>query len=318
MQLKIYKSSNYSENNNLLELECKGNGTKEDPFIINPSTNLPEYFEINESEDYILISNCSVSTLKISISKNITLKDCYVDWLEVSGCRNILITDVISGLLALVMSHKCTLYGCEIERELCISNSSNNLIKNCIVKQRLDYNLFERCSDNRFEDNIIPEKHLSKISKDSANLMNDSFEKQLFTIPESATTFECKGNGYKDDPFIFTPQVFYMNRFSLLETVHYVIIKNFNLRYIGLARCKNKFIEDSKIKLLLLDYCSNVKIERTEVKKLWIGQVQDVLISDCTVDKINVKKSFEGGIVFKNCAINQMKGKNLDKIKFES
>lgn len=55
MKIKIDKTTKYSEKNNIIELECKGNGTKEHPLIIDASVDLPQSFEINESEAFIII-----------------------------------------------------------------------------------------------------------------------------------------------------------------------------------------------------------------------------------------------------------------------
>jgi hypothetical protein len=317
MKIQIEKTSKYSEQNNVIEFDCKGKGTEDDPLIVDASLNLPESFEINESEVYINITNCTISKLKISVSRNISFIDCYIDWFEISGCTKIRITNTVSGVIGLEMCNDCFLENCDIARTFAIVNSSNNIIRNCSIKERFEYNLFNRCKDNVFENNQISNKLLHKIEENPLSNM-DQGKKPLFTIIESPITIECTGKGFKEDPFIFTPQIFYAQRFSLIETVHHVLINNFNLRYIFIGRCKNKYINDCNVKIIELDYASNVKIAKTRIKNLWFGQCKNILISECIIDKVKLKKPFIGGTVFKNCKIDQIKGKSANKIMIEN
>ncbi|MFX1489301.1 MAG: hypothetical protein ACFFBI_09150 [Promethearchaeota archaeon] len=317
MKIKIEKTSRYSEISNVIELDCKGNGTKDDPLIIDESVSLPTSFELNESELYIQMKNCMLLKLKISISKNILIEDCHIDWFELSGCSKIEIVNVISGLIGMGMSNNCILNGCTIERELSIANSSYNLIKNCIVKKRLDYNLFERCIDTTFENNKIPERYIGKIRTAAIKDKNTEKKHQIFTIVESAEEIECTGTGFKEEPFVFTPQKFWHHALYLLETVHYVLINDFNLRYIFLGRCKNKFIKNCDVRTIEMEHCSNIRIERTNLKYLRCGPCENVIVTDCTIDKIEIYKSFRGGVIIKNCSVRQV-GKRADRLNLEN
>ncbi|MFX1478258.1 MAG: hypothetical protein ACFFCI_09005 [Promethearchaeota archaeon] len=317
MKIVIDVTSKYSEKFNVAELDCKGSGTKDDPLIIDESVSIPTSFELNESELYIQMKNCMLLKLKISISKNILIEDCHIDWFELSGCSEIEIINVISGLIGMGMSNNCILNGCTIERELSIANSSNNLIKNFNVKKRLDYNLFERCTDNIFENNKISERYSGKIRTDSIEDKNTEKKQQIFTIVESSEEIECTGTGFKEEPFVFTPQEFWRQALYLLETVHYVLINNFNLKYIFLGRCKNKFIKDCDVRTIEVEHCSNIRIEKTNLKNLRFGPCENVIVTDCTIDKIEMYKSFRGGVVIKNCTVRRV-GKRAERLILEN
>lgn len=317
MKFNIYRTPKYSEKNNIIELNCEGNGTENDPLIIDEFVPLPKSFEINDSEIFIHITNHTLSNLKISISKNITIDNCYIEWFELNSCAHIKISKASSVLMGIGMCNNCTLDGCIIWGTLSITNSSHNVIKNCDVHQRLIYNIFNQCRVNIFEGLDIPERDTDKILQDSSTGLDYSKNEQLFTIVESSQKIEGTGTGFKEDPFIFTPQEFSRQGFSLMESVHYVLIKNFNLRFIFLGRCKNKFIEDCKVRSIELKHCSNIRLDRTDLKTLRLGQCQDVTIDNCTIEILRLEKSFDEGVFIKDCLIRQIKGKNFDKLKLK-
>ncbi|MFX1478257.1 MAG: hypothetical protein ACFFCI_09000 [Promethearchaeota archaeon] len=319
MTIRIDKSYYYSGKNNTIELDCKGKGTKDDPFIIDGSVALPNSVEINESDAFIYLINCRISKLGITISKNITIKNSYIEQVWLSSCRDVRILNCLNRTIGLEMSQNCVLDGCKIERGFSSWCSSYNVIKNCTIKKIWEYNIFGRCKDNVFENNKIPEKYLAKLKRESMKKFNNNTtQNQIFSIIESDPDYvECTGTGFKEDPFIFMLQDIPCDStyFSFLESVHYVHIKHYDLHRLFFGFCKNKFINDCDIIALGLNYCSNVKIQKSHIQYLRLGHSKNILVSNCIVENLKLKKSFNGGIIFENCTIDLIKGKNDDKIE---
>ncbi|MFW9876035.1 MAG: hypothetical protein ACFFG0_23275 [Candidatus Thorarchaeota archaeon] len=312
MKIKLYRNYKYSSLNNISEKDCRGSGTENDPVVIDGSIPLPrEFLEIIDSEIFLLITNRNIKKLRITVSKNVIIKDCSIDWLWLSGCSDIKLVNVKSPSVVLEMCHNCILDDCEIRLHL--FNSTHNLIKNCTI-DFLESNLYLRSKDNIFENNNIHDKYLAKIS----NQM--TYDEQVFTVTEvTPPMIKCSGTGFVEDPFIFDLKDFSdSDSIYLMESAHNILINNYNIRLIWFKRCKNKIIEDCKLKYLGIEFCSDIKIEKDIIEKLYLGESKNLSIINCTIKKVKLKRSFKGGVVFKNCTLLQIKGKSVNKVKLEN
>ncbi|MFW9873751.1 MAG: hypothetical protein ACFFG0_11655, partial [Candidatus Thorarchaeota archaeon] len=71
------------------EIECKGSGIESDPAVITPSENLPEKFELRDSNLYVVFQNCYLDHLLVESCRNVTINNCniwYVSILNNSNC----------------------------------------------------------------------------------------------------------------------------------------------------------------------------------------------------------------------------------------
>ncbi|MFW9879445.1 MAG: hypothetical protein ACFFG0_40730 [Candidatus Thorarchaeota archaeon] len=163
MKIKIYRevyllrSSIFRE----IEIECKGNGTKKDPAILEPSEDLPDDFHINKSDIYLHVKNCDNHLISVNTCKNITIEGCNVVVFILINCSDVnLIKNTISKRLRLQDCKDIIIDQSNIEK-LVIDYSHSNIIRNCTI----NHLAYHSSSSNIFEKNIIPENQLSKLNK---------------------------------------------------------------------------------------------------------------------------------------------------------
>jgi hypothetical protein len=70
-----------------IELECKGEGTEQNPIIIEPTLDLPQDFDVRNNHLYINIINCKCHYISINNCKNITIEDCTFDSLIIDKVK---------------------------------------------------------------------------------------------------------------------------------------------------------------------------------------------------------------------------------------
>lgn len=175
MKLTIYKlipSFISRFNINPIQIECEGEGTKEDPLVIDES-NCQDFSNIllllKNNNYFIHIRNLNGKSFIFNKSKNILIKNCVIEWINLEFCKNITITNCTfnwiytSSCSSILIKHSqflklCTIFSnCE---DLTIEHSNfedrvefrhfhNNYIKNCFFGQIYNNitsnNVFENC-----------------------------------------------------------------------------------------------------------------------------------------------------------------------------
>lgn len=157
-----------------------GDGTVENPIVIQPSELLPKHLRIKESSLFVHFSQCSFNLLSLKKCQNIKLLDCeLLNELNLKNCQNIKIDDCafeslslekdlnieiknckFHGSLALVKSQHLTIRDCNINL-LRLTNSHNNSFSDCIVNSAINdfsrANLFERIKFTEKSDKYLKE-----------------------------------------------------------------------------------------------------------------------------------------------------------------
>ncbi|MFW9873738.1 MAG: hypothetical protein ACFFG0_11590, partial [Candidatus Thorarchaeota archaeon] len=85
----------------IIELECKGTGTEENPIIIEPSDKIPQGFFLKDSNLHILIRNFNSNKYGISIiyCKNVNFEDCLLSSCILNNSSHINIRNVSTDYL---------------------------------------------------------------------------------------------------------------------------------------------------------------------------------------------------------------------------
>ena len=151
-----------------LELDCEGDGTKDNPIIIEPSEHLPMAFHIFRSKLHVKIQNCETS-INLNSAQNITIKNCKSKAISVTLSSNITLKDCTIGrYLELRSSSNVNVEDCEISK-IKFYNSSKNSIRNCIITKGIKLTDSE---DNTIRNNIYPDITLEKrIREKSQNVL---------------------------------------------------------------------------------------------------------------------------------------------------
>jgi hypothetical protein len=141
-----------------LEIECEGDGTKDNPIIIEPSELLPRAFKIVRSNLYVIIRNCENSIILNKV-QNITIESCNLRGIIVTGSSNVTVKDTkIRRSLYIAASFNVIVEDCELSK-IEFFNSRNNVIRNCVITKRIELSESE---DNIIQNNYYPDNNLEK------------------------------------------------------------------------------------------------------------------------------------------------------------
>ncbi|MHA2474421.1 MAG: hypothetical protein ACXAES_14440, partial [Promethearchaeota archaeon] len=260
-----------------IEIKCKGTGVKEDPFILDSSSDLPEDFEIVESKAYIIIKNCNIKYLVLGYSKNITIKDSSFRALYLYDCTDITINKCHISLMTLNICQNCLLKNSKFDTSFKIFKCYNNTIKACEWDVFFDSenlsrgNTLENIEEPFLEDIIEIRKPLEKTT--------DSFAISTSTFSHPYRFFlkdiECQGTGTVNDPIIIDNSNVNkagLRNIELSPNRHHVIFKNLSLKKIRIIDAKHVTLENCNFsKSIHLKFCSDIKMSAISTKSLKFG-----------------------------------------------
>lgn len=72
-------------------LGLRGSGTKQDPIIINSTTNIPVKIFFSKVDCYLVLRNLNLSNLNLYRCQNITIENCRIDNLVFNRCKHIVV-----------------------------------------------------------------------------------------------------------------------------------------------------------------------------------------------------------------------------------
>ncbi len=126
------------------------------------------------------------------------------------------------------------------------------------------------------------------------------------------------GSGIKEDPFIIEPVEDKYQSLTIYKSINYVILKNFNLKSILLAQCRNITIENCEIRHFHITYCLNIKIKDIYVNNLILDTCDKIFIEDCNIGKLTIHYYEKGKIIFKNCSFKKISKKLIRHLELNS
>ncbi len=301
------------------EVECRGTGIKEDPFIIDSSSSIPNNFEILESERFIIIENCRLNSLVLGYCKNITMKNCIFRSSFLYNCINITIDSSEINFINLIVCRNCLLKDSKFDTEFKLYKCYNNTFKNCYWDIFFDSDNLSRGNyleniDHPWIDEIL---EIQKPLKEPT----ESFSISTFSLFHGNVLkeIECRGMGTKSDPIIIDSHnikkakvkdlTFYHNR-------HFVIFKNLDLKKIALYDTKHITLESYNIsKSCNLKFCSDIEMNFVSINVLKFGACQDTSIENSDIKEIDLYKGYEGTINLKNSRYQKISENALNQIK---
>ena len=122
-----------------LVLECKGDGTVENPVIIDSSHKLPEIFSIQYSKLHVILKNFTAKKVSLFYVQNAKFKKCK-----------------IRGLI-LFNSDNNKIFNSTFKWHINFKDSNNNYVTNSLIKKvRLDksnHNRFKNCEISKIKIN---------------------------------------------------------------------------------------------------------------------------------------------------------------------
>jgi len=130
--LKLSSNTNYSENDlyqKAINEKWVGNGTSENPFIIENTHSLPDHSIIKSSSLHILIKNCTFKMISFKSCKNIKFEGCSFEYAALSKCSRI------------------NLGNCSFKETLELRYSHNL----CIQDSHIPFLIFSMCYENHFK-----------------------------------------------------------------------------------------------------------------------------------------------------------------------
>lgn len=114
--------------------EFKGNGTQEDPYVIDSTVELPEEVFITNVDVFVLIKSREIKLLELIKCKKIIVKDCKFTKLTLSKCRGLSILNSDINTLTVIRSKDIKFKKCKISilfrhRNKMIKFSDSNIKK---------------------------------------------------------------------------------------------------------------------------------------------------------------------------------------------
>ncbi|MFX1257614.1 MAG: hypothetical protein ACFFAN_07140 [Promethearchaeota archaeon] len=129
---------------------------------------------------------------------------------------------------------------------------------------------------------------------------------------------ECKGMGTQDNPIIITSSENLPKVLTISKSNQHIVIRNLNLRFIGLYSCKNITIEKCKFEAFKLFHCSDFKIKNSSFGKFSLKECHDIEVEGCSMNRIRIVRLLSNQInKFKNCTLDRLKEKFRNKLIFE-
>ncbi len=142
--------------------EFRGEGSIDNPIIIESIETFPEPFKMNKSKSHITIRKCNLSSAILYKCQNITIEVCKINFLDLKSCSDIKIRKTsIHNELYLSTCKNNEIIDCNVGK-LTMNISYNNLIQNC--KIQIIENEFSK--GNIFEKNEIPNYELIKLNRE--------------------------------------------------------------------------------------------------------------------------------------------------------
>ena len=157
-QLELKIDDQILTKNELLE-KYLGNGTEDDPILIQSQKSKADTLEILNSSVSIVVSNCEFDRAFYIKCKNLTIEKCTFNECNFGKCSDIKINNsVVNRLLVLYQCHDVLLKKSTIQK-FRLSYSHKNRIEKCNIDQ-ISYKIGK---NNLFEKNKIPASELLKI-----------------------------------------------------------------------------------------------------------------------------------------------------------
>ena len=124
-----------------------GNGTSENPYVIESTHSLSDQSIIKKSSLHILIKNCTFNTISLKRCKNLEFEGCSFEYMALSKCSEIVIGNCsFKKILTLRYSHDLYIRDSHIPF-LIFSMCYENHFKVCIIAKIFNYftraNIFE-------------------------------------------------------------------------------------------------------------------------------------------------------------------------------
>jgi len=303
-----------------IEIECKGGGVKEDPFILDSTSGLPQDFEIIESDKYIIIEKCRLNSIVLSYAKNITIKECSISSSFLTHCTDIKITKCKSSFMNLIDCRNCLLENSKFDTQFKLFKCYNNRIKACEWDFFFDSdnlsrgNILENIDETSIKDVLEIQKPLVKTTDSFAistsNIWQGRFLKDI----------ECQGTGTASDPIIIdnsNVEKAGLKDIGIFYNRYYVILKNLSLKKLKLFGTKHVTLEDCNFsKSIHIKFCSDIKMRAISTKFLKFGACQNTLIENSDIKEIGFYMGYEGAIDLINCTYKKVNKNAMSEIKF--
>lgn len=130
-----------------IEIECKGEGTKADPVIIEPSELIPNDFYVRNSDLFTHIKNFNNFAISLSSCQNVTVKNCQTKYLSIVNCSDISIDNLsVLKKFKLWSSQNVLMEDSNINK-LKLYHANYNLAKNCTINRIMQ----KESKENTFE-----------------------------------------------------------------------------------------------------------------------------------------------------------------------
>ena len=130
--MKLSSNTHYSENDiyqKAIDEKWVGNGTSENPFIIESTHSLSDQSIIKSSSLHILIKNCTFKTILFKKCENLKFEGCSFEHVALSKCSRIILGN------------------CSFKETLELRYSHNL----CIQDSHIPFLIFTACYENRFK-----------------------------------------------------------------------------------------------------------------------------------------------------------------------
>lgn len=135
MKITIYNYGYKPGQKISLEIECKGEGTKENPIIIEPSDKIPKKFIVRVSKYHLVLKGFTSRYIFLEQCKNIVIEDTELNCLRMIHCSNIIIKNLTCfSRLALFRCEDVTIENSFIGRLRLFNSSDSSIVKSYIIR----------------------------------------------------------------------------------------------------------------------------------------------------------------------------------------
>ncbi len=305
-------------------IEVNGVGTVDDPCVIHPNLNLPDVFEIYDSNINIHIVDLNQDSLALYHCTNLTIENCTFVDLHLSRDSKILIKGVKCRDLELYESKECRIESCTIA-SLVSYNCYYNHFKDNEFQHFHD--LYDTSKNNTFDNNTIPQKYKKKFEKaqktqrETRNTISIHNGRSSFKLSLDDYEFICSGSGTEINPYIIGPQDHKFHSVSVSQHRSHMQFKKLinNPKFLNFNYCKHVKVEDCKFKGLIISYCDDFRLNNITASYIRIDRTSgDILIQNSTFKKIILFRFTHGNITFKNCKIDIVKKNLLSSFQFQN
>ncbi len=129
-------------------------------------------------------------------------------------------------------------------------------------------------------------------------------EMDLLTRRFTNALLNWHGNGTANDPYIIDSYENFPTELRIYQSTLYISIKNCNLKYFTMKKCKNIILENCAFKSLRLHKCVDIQIENCTLnQKLALINCHNLKIYDSTIPLLSFIRCFENHL--KNCSLDQ-------------